>query len=108
MSWAARAASRRRSSVPASSSPAWDSRVSPRKNALPGDVDGPVREWAETIDAMVGQLSGFASEVIRVARELGTEGRLGGQATVPHAEGIWRDITDSVNSAARNLTAQVR
>ena len=43
-----------------------------------------------------------------MARELGTEGRLGGQATVPHAEGIWRDITDSVNSAARNLTAQVR
>ncbi|MBW8806464.1 MAG: HAMP domain-containing protein [Catenulisporales bacterium] len=79
-----------------------------RKIALSADVDGPVRELAETIDAMVGQLSGFASEVIRVARELGTEGRLGGQATVPHAEGIWRDITDSVNSAARNLTAQVR
>ncbi|GAA1951727.1 HAMP domain-containing protein [Catenulispora subtropica] len=79
-----------------------------RKITLPGGVDGPVRELAETIDAMVGQLSGFASEVIRVARELGTEGRLGGQATVPHAEGIWRDITDSVNSAARNLTAQVR
>ncbi|WP_438939717.1 HAMP domain-containing protein [Catenulispora pinisilvae] len=80
-----------------------------RKIALSGDiVDGPVAELAQTIDAMVGQLSGFASEVIRVARELGTEGRLGGQATVPHAEGIWRDITDSVNSAARNLTAQVR
>ena len=83
-----------------------------RKIALSGDPDelgtGPLAELAQTIDAMVGQLSGFASEVIRVARELGTEGRLGGQATVPHAEGIWRDITDSVNSAARNLTAQVR
>jgi signal transduction histidine kinase/HAMP domain-containing protein/ActR/RegA family two-component response regulator len=71
-------------------------------------ADGPVGELADTINAMVGQLSGFSSEVIRVARELGTEGRLGGQATVPHAEGIWRDLTDSVNSAARNLTAQVR
>jgi signal transduction histidine kinase/HAMP domain-containing protein/ActR/RegA family two-component response regulator len=80
-----------------------------RTIALSGDIaDGPVAELAQTIDAMVGQLSGFASEVIRVARELGTEGRLGGQATVPHAQGIWRDITDSVNSAARNLTAQVR
>ena len=72
------------------------------------EADGPVGELADTINAMVGQLSGFSSEVIRVARELGTEGRLGGQATVPHAEGIWRDLTDSVNSAARNLTAQVR
>jgi signal transduction histidine kinase/HAMP domain-containing protein/ActR/RegA family two-component response regulator len=71
-------------------------------------AEGPVDELADTINAMVEQLSGFSSEVIRVARELGTEGRLGGQATVPHAEGIWRDLTDSVNSAARNLTAQVR
>jgi signal transduction histidine kinase/HAMP domain-containing protein/ActR/RegA family two-component response regulator len=71
-------------------------------------ASGPVGELRDTINAMVEQLSGFSSEVIRVARELGTDGRLGGQATVPHAEGIWRDLTDSVNSAARNLTAQVR
>src|SRR5260221_14110919 len=69
-------------------------------------ADGPVGELADTINAMVGQLSGFSCEVIRVARELGTEGRLGGQATVPPAAGIWRDLTDSVNPVARNLTAQ--
>src|SRR5690349_10892784 len=60
------------------------------------DATGTVGDLRDTINAMVEQLSGFSSEVIRVARELGTEGRLGAQATVPHAEGIWRDLTDSV------------
>ena len=69
---------------------------------------GVMAELKSTINSMVDQLSGFASEVTRVTRELGTEGRLGGQAHVPGADGIWRDLTDSVNSAARNLTAQVR
>src|SRR5256885_16655328 len=57
---------------------------------------------------MVDQLNAFASEVTRVAREVGTEGRLGGQAHVPGASGTWRDLTDNVNSMAGNLTAQVR
>jgi signal transduction histidine kinase/HAMP domain-containing protein len=73
-----------------------------------GPAVGAMAELKTTINSMVDQLSGFASEVIRVTRELGTEGRLGGQAHVPGADGIWRDLTDSVNSAARNLTAQVR
>ena len=57
---------------------------------------------------MVDQLNGFASEVTRVAREVGTEGRLGGQAQVPGVAGTWKDLTDNVNSMASNLTAQVR
>src|SRR2546425_2903329 len=57
---------------------------------------------------MVGQLGAFASEVTRVAREVGTEGKLGGQATVPGVAWTWKDLTDSVNSMASNLTAQVR
>jgi signal transduction histidine kinase/HAMP domain-containing protein/ActR/RegA family two-component response regulator len=73
-----------------------------------GPATGAMAELKGTINTMVDQLSNFSSEVIRVTRELGTEGRLGGQADVPHAAGIWRDLTDSVNSAARNLTAQVR
>jgi signal transduction histidine kinase/HAMP domain-containing protein/CheY-like chemotaxis protein len=73
-----------------------------------GPAAGAMAELKSTINSMVDQLSGFASEVIRVTRELGTEGRLGSQAVVPAADGIWRDLTDSVNSAARNLTAQVR
>jgi signal transduction histidine kinase/HAMP domain-containing protein len=73
-----------------------------------GPAAGVMAELKTTINSMVDQLSGFASEVIRVTRELGTEGRLGGQAHVPGADGIWRDLTDSVNSAALNLTAQVR
>ena len=73
-----------------------------------GPASGAMAELKNTINSMVDQLSGFASEVIRVTRELGTEGRLGSQAVVPGADGIWRDLTDSVNSAARNLTAQVR
>src|SRR5436190_1573535 len=57
---------------------------------------------------MVDQLNGFASEVTRVAREVGSEGKLGGQATVPGVGGTWKDLTDNVNSMASNLTAQVR
>ena len=57
---------------------------------------------------MVDQLRGFASEVTRVAREVGTEGKLGGQANVPGVAGTWKDLTDSVNQMAGNLTAQVR
>ena len=62
----------------------------------------------ETINTMVDQLSAFASEVTRVAREVGTEGQLGGQAEVKGVAGTWKDLTDSVNSMASNLTGQVR
>ena len=62
----------------------------------------------ETINTMVDQLNGFSSEVTRVAREVGTEGKLGGQAVVPGVAGTWKDLTDSVNSMASNLTGQVR
>src|SRR5205085_7144086 len=61
-----------------------------------------------TVNTMVDQLSSFASEVTRVAREVGTEGKLGGQADVRGVAGTWKDLTDSVNSMAGNLTAQVR
>jgi HAMP domain-containing protein len=63
---------------------------------------------AKTVNTMVGQLGSFASEVTRVAREVGTEGKLGGQADVRGVSGTWKDLTDSVNSMAGNLTAQVR
>ncbi|MEA2885614.1 MAG: hypothetical protein QOH32_4975, partial [Bradyrhizobium sp.] len=69
---------------------------------------GEVLELKETINTMVDQLRGFASEVTRVAREVGTEGRLGGQAEVPGVAGTWKDLTDSVNAMASNLTGQVR
>ena len=72
------------------------------------DVRGEILELKNTINTMVGQLSSFASEVTRVAREVGTEGKLGGQAGVEGVAGTWRDLTDSVNSMAGNLTAQVR
>ncbi len=72
------------------------------------DVKGEILELKNTINTMVDQLNGFASEVTRVAREVGTEGRLGGQAVVPGVAGTWKDLTDSVNSMAGNLTAQVR
>src|SRR6202041_3829267 len=62
----------------------------------------------ETLNTMVDQLNAFACEVTRVAREVGTEGRLGGQANVLGVAGTWKDLTDSVNSMASNLTAQVR
>jgi len=72
------------------------------------DVKGEILELKDTINTMVDQLNGFAFEVTRVAREVGTEGRLGGQARVPGVAGIWKDLTDSVNFMAGNLTAQVR
>ncbi len=72
------------------------------------DVKGEILELKNTINTMVDQLSSFASEVTRVAREVGTEGRLGGQADVKGVAGTWKDLTDSVNSMAGNLTAQVR
>src|SRR5579862_3380648 len=72
------------------------------------DVRGEIRELKNTINTMVDQLSSFASEVTRVAREVGTEGKLGGQANVRGVAGTWKDLTDSVNSMAGNLTAQVR
>ncbi|WP_119580198.1 HAMP domain-containing protein [Streptomyces europaeiscabiei] len=72
------------------------------------DARGEILELKNTINTMVDQLSGFADEVTRVAREVGTEGRLGGQADVKGVKGTWRDLTDSVNFMAGNLTAQVR
>src|SRR5271163_1439846 len=72
------------------------------------DVKGEILELKDTINTMVDQLNSFASEVTRVAREVGTEGRLGGQAAVPGVAGTWKDLTDSVNFMAGNLTAQVR
>ena len=63
---------------------------------------------AKTVNSMVGRLDAFAAEVTRVAREVGTEGKLGGQAVVPGVAGTWKDLTDSVNSMASNLTNQVR
>jgi signal transduction histidine kinase/HAMP domain-containing protein/CheY-like chemotaxis protein len=72
------------------------------------DARGEILELKETINIMVDQLNSFASEVTRVAREVGTEGRLGGQADVRGVGGTWKDLTDSVNSMASNLTAQVR
>jgi signal transduction histidine kinase/CheY-like chemotaxis protein/HAMP domain-containing protein len=72
------------------------------------DVKGEILELKDTINTMVDQLNSFASEVTRVAREVGTEGKLGGQADVKGVAGTWKDLTDSVNSMAGNLTAQVR
>jgi HAMP domain-containing protein len=72
------------------------------------DVRGEILQLKETLNTMVDQLRAFASEVTRVAREVGTEGKLGGQANVPGVAGTWKDLTDSVNQMAGNLTAQVR
>jgi CheY-like chemotaxis protein/signal transduction histidine kinase/HAMP domain-containing protein len=71
-------------------------------------VRGEILQLKETINTMVDQLNGFAAEVTRVAREVGTEGKLGGQAIVPGVGGTWKDLTDSVNAMATNLTGQVR
>src|SRR5207302_943902 len=81
--------------------------------SVPLEVDGRVLKGhfagtARTVNTMVGQLSAFAAEVTRVAREVGTEGRLGGQAHVSGVSGVWKDLTDNVNEMAANLTAQVR
>src|SRR5439155_587152 len=72
------------------------------------DVKGEILELKNTINTMVDQLSSFASEVTRVAREVGTEGKLGGQAEVTGVAGTWKDLTDNVNFMAGNLTGQVR
>jgi HAMP domain-containing protein/signal transduction histidine kinase/CheY-like chemotaxis protein len=72
------------------------------------DVSGEMLELKNTVNTMVDQLSAFGAEVTRVAREIGVEGELGGQAQVPGAAGTWKDLTDSVNTAFRNLTGQVR
>src|SRR5207247_2254726 len=71
-------------------------------------LEGEFLKTAKTVNTMVNQLSSFASEVTRVAREVGTEGKLGGQAKVKGVAGTWKDLTDSVNLMAGNLTAQVR
>ena len=70
------------------------------------DVRGEILQLKEAINTMVDQLRSFASEVTRVAREVGTEGKLGGQAVVPGVAGTWKDLTDSVNAMAGNLTAR--
>ena len=75
---------------------------------ITADAKGEILELKNTINTMVDQLSGFASEVTRVAREVGTEGKLGGQANVPGVGGTWKDLTDNVNTLAGNLTSQVR
>src|SRR5205809_511004 len=72
------------------------------------DVKGEILDLKNTINTMVDQLNGFASEVTRVAREVGTEGKLGGQAEVKGVAGTWKDLTDNVNLMAGNLTEQVR
>src|SRR5207237_1395058 len=72
------------------------------------DVSGEILELKEDRKRMVEELNAFPGEVTRVAREVGTEGRLGGQAQVPGVAGTWKDLTDNVNSMASNLTAQVR
>src|SRR2546429_9933946 len=72
------------------------------------DVKGEILELKNTVNTMVDQLRSFASEVTRVAREVGTEGMLGGQADVKGVAGTWKDLTDSVNFMAGNLTGQVR
>src|SRR5438876_10542411 len=71
------------------------------------DVRGEILQIKETINTMVDQLNAFASEVTRVAREVGTEGKLGGQAQVPGVAGTWKGLTDNVHSKATNLTSQV-
>src|SRR5436853_33896 len=75
---------------------------------ITADAKGEILELKNTINTMVDQLNAFASEVTRVAREVGTEGKLAGQAEVKGVSGTWKDLTDNVNSMASNLTAQVR
>ena len=75
---------------------------------ITAEARGEILELKNTINTMVDQLSSFASEVTRVAREVGTEGKLGGQAQVRGVAGTWKDLTDNVNSMASNLTGQVR
>src|SRR5262249_7740571 len=79
-----------------------------RARKTTADVSGEILQLKQTINTMVDQLNAFASEVTRVAREVGTEGKLGGQAVVRGVAGTWKDLTDSVNWMASNLTGQVR
>src|SRR5690606_10079024 len=72
------------------------------------EATGELQELKLTVNTMVDQLSAFADEVTRVAREVGTEGQLGGQANVPGVSGVWKNLTDNVNAMANNLTYQVR
>src|SRR2546428_307189 len=72
------------------------------------DVHGEILQLKEAINTMVDQLRSFAAEVTRVAREVGTDGKLGGQAAVPGVAGTWKDLTDSVNTITTHLTSQVR
>src|SRR5262249_55155741 len=72
------------------------------------DVKGEILELKDTINTMVDQLNAFAGEVSRVAREVGTEGKLGGQAAVPGVAGAWKGLSDNVNSMSNTLTGQVR
>ena len=85
--------------------PRWPTAISQK---ITVDVKGEILELKNTINTMVDQLNSFAAEVTRVAREVGTEGKLGGQAEVKGVSGTWKDLTDNVNSMASNLTAQVR
>ena len=82
----------------------WRTATFPRKITV--DVRGEILELKNTINTMVDQLNSFASEVTRVAREVGTEGKLGGQADVKGVAGVWKDLTDNVNSMAGNLTTR--
>src|SRR4029077_16859085 len=75
---------------------------------ITAEAKGEILALKSTINTMVDQLNGFAAEVTRVAREVGTEGKLGGQAQVKGVGGVWKDLTDNVNSMAENLTDQVR
>src|SRR5437660_524703 len=75
---------------------------------MTADAKGEILELKNTINTMIDQLNSFASEVTRVAREVGTEGKLGGQAQVKGVGGVWKDLTDNVNTMAANLTNQVR
>src|SRR5260370_973352 len=79
-----------------------------RSRKITVDVKGEILELKDTLNTMVDQLNAFAAEVTRVAREVGTDGKLGGQAQVPGVAGTWKDLTDNVNFMASNLTAQVR
>src|SRR5205085_2003317 len=79
-----------------------------RAEKITVNVKGEILELKDTINTMVDQLSSFASEVTRVAREVGTEGKLGGQADVKGVAGVWKDLTDNVNLMTSNLTGQVR
>src|SRR5205809_120458 len=83
-------------------------RTDERRVEITGEAKGEILELNRTINTMVDQLNAFAGEVSRVAREVGTEGKLGGQAQVLGVAGVWKDLTDNVNSMAANLTSQVR